>query len=194
MMGINNINYLQKYSHPRLKDAFLFGLILVMGSCQTCIGTGGTASPSMIEVMPLPTVTLQAENSSSNSILVTTPDRGLYRVRVRVVLSEGATFAPSDAGVSIIYVDPWTDREESETPTLESNSTTDYYFDLPGSDGLEICQAMFYRWTAVYDIIEGERGVYIGEARYEMPTSESTSPNTITTALCQEPTSPWGNF
>ena len=141
----------------------------------------------MIEVNLLPTLTLYSTGNTGNEEAYIVGNGHKYRVRARVTLSPGANFDPDDTGVIVVYIDPQSGKEKSGAPTLESNSTTDYFFDLPGSDGLELCQPMFYRWTAVYDLIEGERGVYFGEEQYVQPSKYHPTPNSVAQAMCQAP-------
>jgi hypothetical protein len=152
-----------------------------------CCDNGHVDSDPLIIVEVLSTQTVLADGTVSSSTGRT--DR-TYRVRSRVTLLEGAQWDSEGPSASVLFINPENGREQSERATLVSGSTTDFYFDLPGSETLEVCEAMFYRWIIGYDLINAERGIYIGEADYVMPTYYYSG-NTLVQALCLEPENPW---
>lgn len=161
----------------------------------TLLASACNASPgeSLITVTALPPTTILADGSPAPGTTYTVGDGHLFRVRATVTLDAGATFDPTDTGVSVIYIDPVSGREESGEVTPAPSDPTTYEFDLPGSDDLDLCEPMFYRWSAVYDITDGERGVYLGEVQYVLPAQHRPTPNSVQQAQCQAPSqTPWG--
>lgn len=164
----------------------ILAMLVAISSCRTCSPSGS----SMITVTILPPETLHQNGSVGGAYTVGEGD--IFRVKAKIVLSTGANFTAAGTGVSVIYVDPQTSRESSGMAALQAGSTTDYYFDLPGSNNLTVCQPMFYRVSAVYDLVPGERGVYLGEPQYVLPSQYHPTPTSIQQALCTTPTrTPW---
>jgi hypothetical protein len=75
---------------------------------------------------------------------------------------------------------------EAATPDPERENT--FFFDLPRSDRLKICEYMFYQWTVVYDnSVTSTRGTHVGATSYVMPTSTINADGSISQALCVGP-------
>lgn len=161
-------------------------MVITLAACN------GSAGDSMISVTPEPPLTVLPDGSTAPGTSFTVGDGHVYRVRATITLSPGATFDPADTGVSVIWINPETGQEQFGDATASAANPDLYSLDLPGSQGLDLCEPMFYRWSAVYDITAGARGAYLGDALYVMPSQHRPTPNTIAQALCQAPsTTPW---
>ena len=184
-------------SQPRRRTRLLRrlpgpALALAVAACATCTPNPG---PSLINVTPRPALTVLPGGATGPETSFTLGTSHGYRVGANVTLEPGATFDPSDTGVSILYIHPVSGQEEGSGVQPSTSDPTLYEFDLPGVQSLDLCEPLFYRWTAVYDITNGARGAYIGEILYVMPSQRRVSSNQIQQAMCVTPTtSPWGDL
>ena len=163
-----------------------FSVLIALGACD------GSPGVSLISVAPQAPLTIFTGGTTGPGTSFIVDDGHVYRVRATVTLSPGATFDPADTGVSVIYINPENGQELFDDATESASDPTAYSFDIPESVGLDLCEPMFYRWSAVYDITDGARGVYLGEAQYVMPSQYRPTPNSVAQGLCQTPSAtPW---
>jgi hypothetical protein len=111
----------------------------------------------------LPTVTVLESGATTGQNVV-----GKKRVSVRIAPGQNALLADG-SGVTVFYgLSRSTLRSGQATRTGPGGRT--YAFDLPGSETLDLCDKMLYRWTVVYEnAATGARGTYVGEDRYVRP-------------------------
>ncbi len=91
----------------------------------------------------------------------------IYRVGVTVAFTADAS-SNEITGVAVVYREAGSGAERSAVATRVENSTS-YVFDLPGSDGLELCEEISYAWSVGYDTAEGARGVSFSDWQRVMP-------------------------
>lgn len=183
---MKKINFITGLSPLKAVGVLMVSSFILMGA--SCPRT----DPS-ISVTNLPVKVLMPSGTVNDEMSYTVGVNHRYQVEAKVeFLSDRANFNPPDTGVSIVWVNPITNREDSAKVQLKPGETDVYTFILPQSESLGLCQAYFYRWSVVYDITGGARGVYLGEGYYVLPSKRRVSSNSIQQAFCAAPESPWG--
>lgn len=135
-------------------------------------GCGGPAPDVGLKVSYPPELTRMPDGT-----FVESNRAGLKRVRVDVEPGPNLLLSKSD-GVRIVFRFRQTDeREAAGLP--EPGSKTTFYFDLPYSEYLKLCERMSYRWVIDYeDTRSSVRTTYQGEQRFVMPVEngDGTAP------------------
>jgi hypothetical protein len=62
--------------------------------------------------------------------------------------------------------------------------------EIPDSDELEICEGLYYMWSATWRGADGQPGLYFGQPHLVMPTKSVGPGGVIEQALCPEPPGP----
>ena len=169
----------------RISAAVIIAYILTGSSCEP-------TTPS-INVTDFTELTLFPDGHTEPSTSYIVGRNHKFQVEVRVeFLTANANFNAPGTGVSVIWINPENGREEFASANLKSGTSNIYMYVLPGSENLELCEPYFYRWSIVYNVVSGERGVYLSEAQAAMGAKRYTSSNTLQQAMCAEPPSPWG--
>ncbi len=169
--------------HGRASMTYLVLCLLLVGGAKGCECRCRPGGPG-ITVTDLPTSWI---NDSGDE--TTTAIKG-RKAKVRVTIDPDPNSLLADGtGISVVYIVTDTGAEEFADATKESSQ--EYSFILPGSNELDLCEAMFYRWTVVYDVADSpDPGTYIGEQTYVMPSTHYPSPGVAQQALCATPTPP----
>jgi len=72
--------------------------------------------------------------------------------------------------------------------TPNGNPPLEYF--IPGSEDLDVCEALYFSWAVTYRVVDGVPGAYFGAAEQIMPTRTRLANGSIEQALCAEPPGP----
>jgi hypothetical protein len=113
---------------------------------------------------------------------------GAKQVGIRVDAGSNHILQSGEA-VKLTY---WLAGDNASSSTLNFNGNGEaiatFQIQLPGSETLEICKAMYYMWTVTYEDSQGVRGIYFGSTKLLMPTKEVRN-GQIEEAMCAAPPS-----
>jgi len=99
----------QKYQFKLIGIGLVLVLILSGAACPPATNT-----PPSIKVTEQPTVTLAVNGDSEPSTFYVAGRQHRYQVEVKVeLLTENANFNPPDTGVSIIWIDPFSQSDDA---------------------------------------------------------------------------------
>lgn len=136
-------------------------------------------SASSIEIYHENTITILPSGSITNSNRI-----GKKRISIRIEVGDNRIV---ENPPFVLYWSDFVTGDGFETSTQVTGSTDTYFFDLPTSDELDLCEWMKYRWVVGYqNTLLGKSGVLIDEEYYVMPNTKYSG-NTIQQALCQSP-------
>lgn len=152
-------------------------LIFVMTSAQQC---QQKPPPGEIESLPGKTLTGSGYPSSSNT-------KGIKRIRLGVKLADGYKLNPES--VSVVYYRTKSDIKEVAASSIQGVANI-YYADLPGSEELDYCEVIFYRWKFEYENFKAaKKQTYVMPEMYVMPDVESVAKHTVKQHFCETPKS-----
>ena len=168
--------------------------LLLFSMGHTSSLTHSHAVTPNLTISDLPVLTVFPNDSTGPETAYVIGAGHRFKVRVKVELPANGNFDSSETGVDLLWIDPSTDREKTARASLEPGTSDVYGFVLEESKPLELCIPYFYRWSIVYDLVEGARKVYLSVPHFAVPSQSLTSTGAMQQAGCLEPSStPWGD-
>lgn len=139
-------------------------------------GCGDAAS---IQVIHQPALTILSNGSQVGADRVGTK-------RITIQLQVGAD-RRVDNPPYVLYWSDFVSGDGFEPSTPVPGEELTYYFDLPTSAELDLCQWMKYRWVVGYqNTLLNKSGILVDEEGYVMPSKKYVG-NTVQQASCQSP-------
>jgi len=136
-------------------------------------------SASSIEIYHKNTITILSNGNTVDSERV-----GTKRISIKIEAGENRKV---DNPPFVLYWSDFVTGDGFETSALVTGTTDTYFFDLPTSDELDLCEWMKFRWVVGYqNTLTDKSGVLIDEDYYVMPTKKYSG-NTLQQAMCQSP-------
>ncbi|MBI9050365.1 MAG: hypothetical protein JEZ00_13160 [Anaerolineaceae bacterium] len=140
----------------------------------------GCGTASLVDIVPGETLTILPDGSTT-----TTNRLGTKRIQISINLGENRAVTNPPI---VMYWSDSLDVDGFESATRVENSENQYYFDLPSSENLEICEWMKYRWIVGYEnTLLSKSGLKFDDERYVMPSTYYVGCCTVKQAMCQAP-------